>query len=684
MMRGTRGHSDRNSFASTALDKPDITSCSLSISQGIHQSLVSVNSARPAEGRARTVLANGNSVNDSLMDAAEVVVKELPFMRQFVTTTIGLFMFFAAIAQAEPVSIPKSTSTKPMLKSIYAGVHSLSDFQTPDTKATVLIFLGLECPVSKQYIPRLQSLHNEFRSQHIQFLALFPDAGVDLFRMATFGHDNDIPFPVLQDYEHRLADVLEVTVVPEVVVLDAKMEKRYQGAIDDQFKKRGRLPTPTRPYLKNAITQLLAGQEIEVPTSTASGCPVERNSPMPATKGHTYHKDIAPLVQKNCQPCHRPQGVAPFQLLTYDDVSDNVEKIKEVISERRMPPWHGILNSQFGQLRNDKRLSEEEINKMLGWIDEGAPPGNPQDEPPPIRWPDPTEWAIGKPDYVYKIEPFRVPKTGVLDYQFFRVKLDLPEDRWFQAVEVRPGSPDVVHHIVLHIVPAGDRKFTGFAGMAALYGVNAERARLINDYIPGDTYNAKTYPADQAVRIPKNTDLIYEIHYTPNNRAETTDQSMVAFKWAPQPPREEVMATVFRKPIGRFRIPAHHSHYRIEDTYFFPHDVELDAVRPHFHLRGKSYRLEMIERNPKTDEIEKRTTILSVPIYDPNWQRSYELATPLRIPAGTELLATGYFDNSDLNPNNPDPSAVVEWGQQINDEMFSTRFKYRVVEGSRQ
>jgi len=216
--------------------------------------------------------------------------------------------------------------------------------------------------------------------------------------------------------------------------------------------------------------------------------------------------------------------------------------------------------------------------------------------------------------------------------------------------------------------------------MAQLYGVDGERAHLLNDFVPGDTYNAKVYPPDQAVLIPKHSDLIFELHYTPNGREATTDQSMVAFQWAEAPPKHQVHTTVFRKPIGGFRIPPHHPHYRVEDTYHFAHDIEIDGIRPHFHLRGKSFRLEMIERDPKTDDITRRTTILSVPIFDQAWQRTYELAKPLRLPAGTELLATGHFDNSALNPNNPDPNATVVWGQQTTDEMFSTRFKFRICD----
>jgi hypothetical protein len=239
-----------------------------------------------------------------------------------------------------------------------------------------------------------------------------------------------------------------------------------------------------------------------------------------------------------------------------------------------------------------------------------------------------------------------------------------------------------VHHVTLHVAPAtsGQTRFDGLAVMAQLYGLNGELAHVISDFVPGDTYNAKVFPSDQAVLIPKHSDLIFEVHYTPNNRQEVTDQSMAAFLWASAPPKHQVRSKIFRRPVGEFRVPPHDPHYRVEDTYYFEHDVLIDSIRPHFHLRGKSYRLEIIERDPKTDEIQNRRTILTVPIYDPAWQRTYELATPLRIEAGTELLATGHFDNSSLNPNNPDSSVEVLWGQQMTDEMFSTRFKYRLVD----
>lgn len=602
-------------------------------------------------------------------------------MRTTATSILLLLTLSLPFAQGAPIKMPDKHSDRPVLKTIYASTHSLKDFKRDGTKAVAVVFVCEHCPVVQQYMPRLREMYEKYHSQGVEFIAVLPNRGTNIAQMAAFAQDFDVPFPVLEDVDHRLADLLDAHVTPEVVVLDATWEKRYQGAIDNQFTKRGRLREPSQHYLRDALDAVLADKPVETADTHPSGCPIERQGPKPATRQVTYYRDVAPILQANCQGCHRKGEVGPFELSTFDDAYDNATRIAEVVSERRMPPWHGNLNPDFGHLRNDKRMSDEEIGTILDWVVQSAPAGNKADAPKPIQWPLRGAWAIGKPDFVFKMtEPFKVPKSGVLEYQFFRVKLNFPQDRWFDAVEIKPGNPEVVHHVSLHLVPAGNREFVGFAGMTALYGLNAGRATLINDYVPGDTYNAKVYPAGQAVRIPAGSDLIFELHYTPNNRAATTDQSMVAFRWAKQPPQEEVLTSVFRKPIGRFQIPPQHPHFRAEDTYYFEHDILVDAIRPHYHLRGKSYRLEMIERDPKTEEVVSRKTVLTVPLYDPDWQRTYELATPLLVKAGTELAVTGHFDNSWLNPNNPDPTATVIWGQQFYDEMFSTRFKYRLAQ----
>ncbi len=598
------------------------------------------------------------------------------------TALLALLVLLGAdpARSASPLDSP---SQRPRLKTIYSSVHGLDEFLQGEQRGVVLVFLGTECPVARQYVPRLNELHRQFRERGVPFVGVFSDVGTDVFSMATYAEEQDIAFPVVKDSDHRLADLLEVQNTPEVVLLDARLEKKFQGAIDNQFQRHGRRTAASENYLADAIGAILQGEPVQRPYVTASGCPLERDAPRRASRAITFYKDVAPLVQARCQECHRAGGPGPFALVSYDDVALNSQKIREVVADRRMPPWHGILNPEFGTLKHSRQLSPGELATILTWIDAGSTEGDPADAPPPAKRPAPQAWQIGKPDFVYRMpEPFRVPKSGTLEYQFFRVPLGLQQDRWFRGVEIKPGTPAVVHHITLHIAPSvgGLENFDGLATMAQLYGLTGERAQVISDYVPGDVDNAKTYPPEQAVRIPKNSDLIFEVHYTPNNRSEVMDQSMAAFVWADAPPQHEVHTKIFRKAIGGFRIPPHEPHYRVEDTYYFEHDVEIDSIRPHFHLRGKSYRLEIIERDPQTDEIVNRRPIVSVPIYDPAWQRTYELATPLHLRAGTELLATGHFDNSRLNPNNPDPSATVLWGQQMTDEMFSTRFRFRLAQ----
>ena len=598
-------------------------------------------------------------------------------MRIVLTLITALLVPIAA--EADPIVIPKSRQERPRLKSVYSAVHEVSELKRSDTKMLVFVFTGVDCPVAQLYMPRLRELHEKYLDQGVHFYGVYPNRRVHVTSMATHAHDQDIPFPVFLDMDHRLADLLDAEVTPEVVVLDANWEKRYQGAIDNQFKKQGRLQEVSENYLEDAIKQVLAGETIAESRRPPTGCPIERMGPPEPNKDLTFYRDVAPILQKNCENCHRDGGVGPFEIVTYEDAYYLAGRIRENVLERRMPPWHGFLNPKFGKLRNDKRLSEEDIRTIDEWVRIGSPKGTKADAPAPINWPDPDAWDIGKPDYVFSIPGFEVPKTGVLDYQFFRVKLGFERDRWFQAVEVKPGNAEVVHHIGLHVVPASSKVFSGFSGMAELYGLNGEGAILINDYVPGDTYNAKQYSPEQAVRVPENSDLIFELHYTPNNREAIFDRSKVAFTWAPKPPKEEVFTKVFRRPIGRFQIPPHVSHHRKQDSYYFEHDVLLDAVRPHFHLRAKSFRLEVIVRDEDTEEIAKRETVLSVPVWDQDWQRTYEFEAPLFLPAGSELLATAHFDNSYLNPNNPDPSATVQYGQQTTDEMFSVRFKYRVA-----
>ncbi len=195
------------------------------------------------------------------------------------------------------------------LKSVYSTRHTLNDF-LPDaakgpqkTGGLALVFLGTECPVARLYSPRMKELHQKYREQGIQFLGVYSDVAVNVLSMATHAHDEDLPFPVLLDDEHRLADALKIEGTPEAIVLNARLEVLYQGAIDDQFKKHGKRAEPTENYLDDALKALVAGEKPEIAYVPSSGCPLERRMPKRAALKVTYHEDIEPIVQQRCQEC---------------------------------------------------------------------------------------------------------------------------------------------------------------------------------------------------------------------------------------------------------------------------------------------------------------------------------------------------------------------------------------------
>ena len=218
----------------------------------------------------------------------------------------------------------------------------------------------------------------------------------------------------------------------------------------------------------------------------------------------TFAADVAPIVQDKCQSCHRPGQVGPFSLLTYDDVRRHSATIREVVDDRRMPPWHA--DPRFGHFRNDRSLTARERATLLAWVDQGSPLGDPEKLPAPREFPD--GWSIGTPDAVFKMpEPYTVSAQGVLPYVNLRVPTNFKEDRWIQAAEAVPGDRSVVHHIIVYVVDHDQTRARD--GGEHLCG-----------YAPGDM--PSVYPPGTAKKIPAGSDLLFQIHYTPTGTSAPT------------------------------------------------------------------------------------------------------------------------------------------------------------------
>lgn len=520
-------------------------------------------------------------------------------------------------------------------------------------KVIVVVFLGTECPLNNLYVPVLAKLHKEFSERGVAFVGINSNEQDTPTEVAQHAQRNEVPFPIVKDPGNKVADQFGADRTPESFVLNQQGEILYRGRIDDQFGIRHQRPgKPRRRDLAEAIKEVLAEKKVSVVLTEVEGCLIGRTL-KPKTSGKiTFYHDVLPILQNHCQECHRPGRIGPMPLKKYEDVVAWSGMIREVVSEGRMPPW--LADPKHGDFANDRRLSKDERATLLGWIDEGLVKGDPKNAPPEKKFVK--GWAIGKPDVVFKMpKPFKVPAEmpiGGVAYKYFSVKTDFEEDRWITRAEARPDAEAVVHHILVFIQPPG-RFFNPEHPESTLCGT-----------APGDL--PAIYPEGYAKLLPKGSRLVIQMHYTPNGK-EYVDQSEVGLVFAKKPPKYRVLT----KPIlnykfnfRRIMIPANDPNFKIEASWTIKKPARILSLMPHMHLRGKDFRYDVI-----TPEGE-RETLLSVPRYDFNWQSAFAFREPLQIRQGTRIHCVAHFDNSKSNPNNPDPTKRVGWGDQTWQEMM--------------
>jgi thiol-disulfide isomerase/thioredoxin/mono/diheme cytochrome c family protein len=550
----------------------------------------------------------------------------------------------AADEPGKPTPIGEKLANSNSLRDLRGGKRTVQGFT--GNKAIVLMFLGADCPVSNLYMPTLVELEKKYREQKVLFLAIYPNEAEDFDQIAGHANDRDLPCLVLKDFGQRLAKLAGVTRVPSVAVLDGDFNFRYRGQIDDRYGAATRKPKATRDDLREAIDEVVAGKKVTIAETEADGCLISGQTKSTVKTEVNYAKHVAPILQKRCQACHRPDQNAPFALLTYDDAVKHAPMLREVTSQRRMPPWQA--DPRFGHFSNDRRLSREEIDTVAAWVDQGMPKGDDKDLPKPIQWP--TGWVHGKPDLVLTMpEEFEVPADGVLPYKNWIIDPGFTEDKWVTISEAKPSDPSVVHHIVVYMMKGGSNNPIGPDGSIA----------ILVGWAPGDL--GLVCPPDTAMRVPKGTKLRLEMHYTPNGK-KVKDRSSVGLTFAAKPPKFELFMSEFAN-MG-FEITPSNPHYKAEATFKLRADARIISFAPHMHWRGKDYMYEVIYPDGKKE------TLLSVPRWDFNWQNVYRFQEPLKVPKGTKIHSVAHWDNSTNNPYNPDPKSPVRFGLQTWEEMM--------------
>lgn len=427
----------------------------------------------------------------------------------------------------------------------------------------------------------------------------------------------------------------------------------------------------------------------------------------------TFDKDVLPILQKNCQSCHRPGQIAPMSLLTYQEARPWAKAIRTAVASRKMPPWFADRN--YGHFVNDRSLKQSDIDTLVKWADSGAAEGNSKDAPAPIQWPK-DGWVI-QPEVVMDLPPHEVPAKGVLEWELVAFPGPFKTDTWVTSMEILPGEASVVHHICFSFekhkpttvynryewvqVPRDQTgyptpgnngfdelpgmimatRFVGSSEVERRQGHPTLRQSLDFCYLPGagpDDYR----PWNAGKFVPAGSDIVVSIHYTTNGK-QVLDKTKIGFTVAKTPPAKKFIVqgsgedapviaptrandrAVFASAYNpEFRIPPNNANYVAPPMDIaFLKDVEIVRLRPHAHVRGKSSQYKVTYPDGH-EEI-----VLNVPHYDFNWQLSY--GTELKLPKGSRMQFEFTYDNSANNKNNPDPNRWVYQGFQSWEEMMA-------------
>ena len=382
----------------------------------------------------------------------------------------------------------------------------------------------------------------------------------------------------------------------------------------------------------------------------------------------SFYGDVLPILEQHCQSCHRPGEIAPFALLTYQQIRPWAQEVLQAIQNHKMPPW--FADPCCGRFANDPSPSSQQLATIADWVKAGAPAGSEKAAPPAPHWT--AGWNIAPPDLILKMpRAVKIPASGDVEYTYQIVPTNFAEGKWVEMAELRPSARNHVHHGVVYVRPPESDWLRGaplgvpFTASSLhdahlMHDAHATTSELLVVYAPGSA--PESFPAGMAKFIPAHSDLIFQMHYTANGRA-ASDRSSLGLVFLKQAPKQRVLTLQLANDHDTIPIPPNTDNYRVEVSGTLPHDALLLSFFPHTHLRGKKFEYNIVHADGS------RETLLRVN-YDFYWQLSYLLAEPRLLRAGTKLEAIAWYDNSKNNLHNPDPNSPVEWGDQTYNEMM--------------
>ena len=371
----------------------------------------------------------------------------------------------------------------------------------------------------------------------------------------------------------------------------------------------------------------------------------------------TFTRNIVPIVQENCQICHRPSSVAPMSFVTYRDVRRYARRIREQVSQRLMPPYHLDVGVGIQDIQNDWRLGQEDIETIVAWVDAGSPEGDPADMPPPVEWPEEQKWqledVLGPPDHIIRSKPFSVQAEGGDTWWRPQVPTGLGEDRWARAFETRPSFPagrQVVHHAIPRLLRLDEEG-------------DYQRIASLSEYAMGKV--GEIVPADAGRLLQANDMIEWDAHYYPMGYDVPDDQVELGIWFHDEGYEPEFEQDLRLYPLRGDIALAPGGTAMTQGFHRWDHPVRLDSFQPHGHVHLHAMSMRAIYPDGREELISMVTD------FNARWHHSYiygDDSAPL-LPEGTVVVVTGWYDNTEDNPLNPDAEIWYARGSRTTDEM---------------
>ena len=547
--------------------------------------------------------------------------------------------------------------------------HQLRKYRGKD--AAVFLSVNEQCSKSPAILDKYKLLRKAAQTVNLVFFAIDSTSHKKPVHPSSSYATVDFDLPILTDDSRLITEALGMKRPGDLVIVEPNSgDVFYYGTIDSQVSLQIDALDFSLPDSAAFIVQLLSDMNSKgfdyqpaLMGRKTEGCEPFLLGERSNQESPDYATEVAPILKEKCVHCHARGGIAPFAMDSYEAVKGWSAMIREVLLTKRMPPMQ--VDPRVKHFANANYIQPFEMRTLINWIDDGAPFKNSLDDPLRHVPSNSTLWQLGEPDYILQLPAFRVPATGVLDYENVTMDLPLTKDVWVKSVHYIPGDRRALHHLMSYIVPNDSEEHD-------LVSKEADSWKFLEGYAPGKN-DAASYPDHTGVFIPRGSTMKVSLHYTTFGK-EVIDQTRIGLYFADEEPRFEYSTYALSNGGSNISIPPNVEEHKMSASYTFEEEVMLHGLRPHMHYRGKYMRMSIEFPDGTVEEI------INVPDYNFAWQPTYRLSKPMLLPSGSRVILDGAFDNSRYNLGNPDPDAWVRGGAQSWDEMFIGYFSYHLTE----